>query len=77
MRLLSAPRRCLHIALDAATGGVLFLLPRPPLLTRPPAAAQPSSSRHNRLSPPSNRKADVHLLWKQAWLYQYLVRAIV
>jgi hypothetical protein len=27
---------------------------------------------HNTLIAPSNRKADVHLLWKLGWLYQYL-----
>ena len=63
LRLLSAPRQCLHVALDASTGGVLFLLPR---------ARVAADGRHNLLKPPSNRKCDVHLHLKLGWLYQYL-----
>jgi hypothetical protein len=113
MRLLSAPRRVLHVALDEATGGVLFVMPRAPLVAahqhqldasgsgsinstgagtasgsgsstgtrtatgqsigdfRAQAVADTACA-HNTLIAPSNRKADVHLLWKLGWLYQYL-----
>jgi hypothetical protein len=83
MRLLSADRRCLHVSLDTSTGGVLFILPRAPL--KADADSKPSNQqleasqfdeklnvRHNRLLAPSNRKSDVHLMWKLSWLYQYL-----
>jgi hypothetical protein len=113
MRLLSAPRRVLHVALDEATGGVLFVMPRAPLVAAHQHQVDASGSgsinttgtgtasgsvsstgtrtatgqsigdfraqavadaafAHNTLIAPSNRKADVHLLWKLGWLYQYL-----
>ena len=75
MRLLSFPRRLLHISIDVDHGGVMFVMPFLHDKVNLPEHEVVSVSKfelsalHNTLTLPHNRKQDVSSLWKKVFIF--------